>query len=162
MPKTVGYMGRVSEHKGVEVLLAAVDGTDKNLILAGEGDRDYVERLMAHAPGNVQWRGWTDHSSFYDAIDVLVVPSVWLEPFGLVVVEAARAGVPVLIADRPGLVEAAHASGARHATVAAGDVEALRQALNRPLSSYRVEPAAIDRADIVELVTRLASGRNTG
>jgi glycosyltransferase involved in cell wall biosynthesis len=162
VPRTVGYMGRVTEHKGVEVLLAAVGGGDKELILAGEGDRGYVERLMAQAPGNVQWRGWTDHRSLYDAIDVLVVPSVWLEPFGLVLVEAARAGVPALIADRPGLIEAAHVSGARHATFAAGDVEALRQALDRPLSSYRVEPATVDRADIIELVTRLASGRKTG
>jgi glycosyltransferase involved in cell wall biosynthesis len=157
VPKTVGYMGRVSAHKGVEVLLAAVDGSDKELILAGEGEHSYVERLMADAPGNVQWRGWSDHRSFYDAIDVLVVPSVWLEPFGLIVVEAARAGVPALIADRPGLIEAAHVSGARHATFAADDVEALRQALNRPLSSYRVEPTTIDQVDIIELITGLAS-----
>lgn len=162
VPKTVGYMGRVTEHKGVEVLLAAIDGGDKELIVAGEGERGYVERLMAHAPGKVQWRGWTEHQSFYDSVDVLVVPSVWLEPFGLIVVEAARAGVPVLIADRPGLIEAAHASGARHATFAANDVEALRQALDRPLSSYRVEPAAIEQADIVELVTGLVSRRTIG
>ena len=152
-------MGRVTEHKGVEVLLAAVDGGDKDLILAGEGEPGYLERLMAHASGNVQWRGWTDDQSFYDTVDVLVVPSVWLEPFGLIVVEAARAGVPVLIADRPGLIEAAHVSGARYATFAADDAQALRQALNRPLSSYRVGPRTIDQADIIELVTGLASQR---
>jgi glycosyltransferase involved in cell wall biosynthesis len=155
-------MGRVSEHKGIEVLLSAVDGGDKDLIIAGEGDRGYVERLKAHTPGNVEWRGWTDHRSFYDAIDVLVVPSVWLEPFGLIVVEAARARVPVLVADRPGLIEAAQVSGARHATFAANDVDALRQALNWPLSSYRVEPAKTEQADIIELITGLASEGETG
>lgn len=160
-PKTVGYMGRISEHKGIEVLLAAVAGGDESLIVAGEGEPRYVERLKARAPEQAEWRGWTDHRSFYEAIDVLVVPSVWLEPFGLVVVEAARAGVPVLIADRPGLIEAARVSGARHVTFAAGDAQALREALDRPLSSYRVEPAKAKQANIIELVRRLASERKT-
>ena len=162
IPKTVGYMGRVSEQKGVEALLAAIQGTDKQLILAGEGERGYIERLRAHAPSNVQWWGWTDHRTFYDAIDVLVVPSAWLEPFGLIVVEAASAGVPVLIADRPGLIEAARVSGARHATFPSGDVQALRQALNRPLTSYHVEPTTTDQAGIIDLITGLASQRKTG
>lgn len=162
VPKTIGYLGRVSQHKGIEVLLAAIDGTGKNLIVAGEGEPGYVEGLMAGAHGNVQWLGWTDdHRSFFDAIDVLVVPSVWLDPFPLVILDGARAGVPVLIADRPGLIEAAAVHGARHATFAADNVEALRQALDRPLSGYQVEPATIDDADIIELVTELASKRKT-
>ena len=155
-PRILGFLGRVNEPKGVEALLKAVDGSDKELLLAGEGERDYVERLMAHAPANVRWLGWSDPQSLYDAIDVLVVPSAWLEPFGLIVVEAARAGVPVLIADRPGLIEAAHVSGARYATFAADDVDALRQALDRPLSSYRIGPTTVDQTNLVELIRGLA------
>ncbi|BBY63358.1 hypothetical protein MHEL_16010 [Mycolicibacterium helvum] len=157
VPNTVGYLGRVSEPKGVEVLLAAVDDGEKKLIVAGKGDPGYVDRLMTQTHDNVEWLGWADPQVLYDAIDVLVVPSVWLEPFGLVVVEAARAGVPVLIADRPGLVEAARAAAARYATFAADDVAALRQALNLPLSSYRVEPTTIDQSNIVELIKDLTS-----
>jgi hypothetical protein len=70
--------------------------------------------------------------------------------------------VPVLIADRPGLIEAAHVHGARHATFEANNVAALRQALDRPLSSYRVGPAITDQVDIIELISRLASERKTG
>ncbi|WP_442007186.1 glycosyltransferase [Mycobacterium sp. 2YAF39] len=162
VPKVVGYLGRVSEPKGVEVLLAAIDGIDKTLLVAGEGERGYVERLMAQTDDNVQWLGWSDPQVLYDAIDVLVVPSVWLEPFGIIVVEAARAGVPVLIAERPGLIEAAHVAGARYATFEPDNVEALRQALNRPLSDYRVEPTTIEQPNIVELVTELTSRGKAG
>lgn len=163
IPKTIGYLGRLTEHKGVELLVAAIGGSAKKLILAGEGEPEYVERLLAGAGGNVEWRGWTDdHKSFFDAIDVLVVPSLWLDPFPLVVLDGARAGVPVLVADRPGLVEAALFHGARHATFPAGDVEALRQALDRPLSNYQIFPTTIEQADIIDLTTRLASERKTG
>jgi glycosyltransferase involved in cell wall biosynthesis len=153
----VGYLGRLTDAKGVDVLLAAIEGTDKRLIVAGEGESSYVHGLKGHATGDVEWRGQIDLAAFFDEIDVLVVPSVWLEPFGLVVVEAARAGVPVLVANRPGLVEAARASGARHSTFASNDVEALRDALERPLCSYRVDVAPAQPGDITELVASVLS-----
>jgi glycosyltransferase involved in cell wall biosynthesis len=154
-PSTIGYLGRLGDAKGIDVLLAAVEGGGKRLIAAGEGERSYVERLKARGRSQVEWRGWTDPGPFFDAVDVLVVPSVWLEPFGLIVIEAARAGVPVLIANRPGLVEAARVSGARYATFSPNDAGALREALNSPLSSYRVVPASETQTNIVEVVTRL-------
>jgi glycosyltransferase involved in cell wall biosynthesis len=157
VPSTVGYLGRLTDAKGVDVLLAAIDGTEKRLIVAGEGESSYVDGLKAHASGDVEWRGQIDLAEFFDEIDVLVVPSVWLEPFGLVVVEAARAGVPVLVANQPGLVEAARASGARHSTFASNDVEALRGALDRPLCSYRVDVAPAHPGDIAELVASVLS-----
>jgi glycosyltransferase involved in cell wall biosynthesis len=160
-PSTLGYLGRLSDAKGVAILLAAIEGSDKRLIAAGEGERNYVGELKGRASEQVQWRGWTEPGVLFDSIDVLVVPSIWLEPFGLVVVEAARAGLPVLIADRPGLIEAAHASGARYSTFLANDVESLREALGRPLSCYRAEPAATAETDIVQVVTRLVSTRRT-
>lgn len=159
-PSTIGYLGRLAGVKGVDVLLAAIADGDKRLIVAGEGERSYVEQIKARGSNRVEWRGQTDHATFFGDIDVLVVPSVWLEPFGLVVVEAARAGVPVLIADRPGLVEAARASGARHLTFAPNDVPALRATLDRPLSSYRVDPAPEQPIDIAELVTSVLSERS--
>jgi glycosyltransferase involved in cell wall biosynthesis len=154
-PSTLGYLGRLHDSKGIEVLLAATEGGDKRVIVAGEGKRNYVNELKTRSSQQVEWRGWTDPGALFDLIDVLVVPSIWLEPFGLVVVEAAYADVPVLIADRPGLIEAARASGARYATFLANDVESLREALNRPLSSYRAEPELTTAAGIVELVKRL-------
>jgi glycosyltransferase involved in cell wall biosynthesis len=159
-PSTIGYLGRLTDAKGVDVLLAAVAGTDKRLIVAGEGESSYVDELKARGPSGVEWRGQTDLALFFDDIDVLVVPSVWLEPFGLVVVEAARAGVPVLLADRPGVVEAARASGARHLTCAPNSVEALRDALERPVSDYQVDSVPEQLTDIAEVVRGVLSERS--
>jgi glycosyltransferase involved in cell wall biosynthesis len=43
--------------------------------------------------------------SFFDKIDYLVVPSLWHEPMGRVVIEAYAYGVPVLVNKVGGLVE---------------------------------------------------------
>ena len=45
--RAVGYLGRLTDAKGVDVLLAAIEGTDKRLIVAGEGESSYVDGLRA-------------------------------------------------------------------------------------------------------------------
>ena len=42
---------------------------------------------------------------FFDGIDILVVPSIWNEPFGRVTVEAYSHGVPVVGANTGGIPE---------------------------------------------------------
>ncbi|MCH9708850.1 MAG: glycosyltransferase, partial [Actinomycetia bacterium] len=140
----------------IELLLDASAGTGKHLVVAGDDETSQAQLLKERAPGQVQWRGWMEPGPFLDAIDVLVVPSAWREPFGLVVVEAARAGVPVLLADQPGLIEAARVSGARYKAFPANDRQALRAALGLPLSHYRTEVAPAPDSDIVDQVSRLA------
>jgi len=48
-----------------------------------------------------------DVDSFYSQARVLLVPSLWTETFGLIVIEAMLRGIPVLAADNGGLPEAA-------------------------------------------------------
>jgi len=38
-----------------------------------------------------------EKENFYGKIDVLVVPSLWDEPFGRVIIEAALRGIPVIV-----------------------------------------------------------------
>ena len=59
--------------------------------------------------------------------------------------------MPVLLADQPGLIEAARSSGARYSTFASGDVDDLRAALRRPLSEYQSGPATAT-TDLAEVV----------
>jgi glycosyltransferase involved in cell wall biosynthesis len=139
-------------------LVDAVGHTDATLIVAGEGEQQDVQTLMARSSPNVQWWGWTEPAKLFEAIDVLVVPSLWREPFGLVVVEAARSGLPVLIADQPGLREAVSSCGARFHTFPAGDSAALRAALKEPTDRYRVEQAQPPTVDIVDLVAQRIPG----
>jgi glycosyltransferase involved in cell wall biosynthesis len=156
VPSTFGYLGRLDDTKGVELLLAAQRPSGLRLLLAGEGERTYVERLRARSGAGVEWLGWVRPEQLLQQIDVLVVPSAWREPFGLVVVEAARAGVPVLAADQPGLVEAAQASGARYTTFSAGDAAALGTALRLSTAEYRVRPRQVEAVDLVQLIGQAA------
>jgi glycosyltransferase involved in cell wall biosynthesis len=53
----------------------------------------------------VRFLGHVKPQEFFSEIDVLVVPSLWNEPMGRVVVEAYGMGVPVLGARRGGIPE---------------------------------------------------------
>ena len=66
---------------------------------------------------DVERLGWVSREQFFDAVDVLVVPSVWDEPFGLVAVEAMGAGRPVVVSDAGALPEVV---GGQHPWVARG------------------------------------------
>ncbi|MGU3501254.1 glycosyltransferase [Mycobacterium sp. C31M] len=157
-PKVLGYLGRLSAEKGIDTLVEAVSGTNNKLVVAGEGD--LAPARLQTTTGQVQWRGWIEPSALFESIDVLVVPSRWREPFGLVVVEAARAGVPVLLADQPGLIEAAEAAGARYLPYPADNVVALRHSLEIPVADYRAAAVGDHPASIVALVeSAVGAGR---
>jgi len=75
----------------------------------------------------------------YQAADAFIIPSVALEGFGLVALEALACGTPVIASDLGGLGEFARVS-AGCTTVAAGDVDALGAAITvqrRPSLSER-------------------------
>ena len=106
---TFGFIGQLAPAKGLELLLKAfsklVDPRCE-LIIAGTGDPACERRLRELARGNnVRFLGMTRPEEFYPAIDVLVVPSLWNEPFGRVIVEAYSYGVPVLASERGGIPE---------------------------------------------------------
>jgi len=101
----VGYVGTLVWHKGVHVLLAAVRGLPAagyELKIFGSPDvfPEYAAELRTHAAGlPVRFMGAFDHdrvADVYAQIDVLVVPSLWLENSPLVIHEALMAGIPVV------------------------------------------------------------------
>lgn len=109
---TFGYLGRVSPDKGagylVDELLACSARTRKSVsvIMAGNGEPDYVNGLKLLTEHlDVQFVGVVKAHEFFKLIDVLIVPSLWMEPFGRTVIEALAAGVPVCIAESGGLTE---------------------------------------------------------
>lgn len=114
----VGFIGRIERAKGVHLLLEALmlasshtrDGL--RLTIAGDGrDRSACEAASAAlgtAGVTCTFTGWLDadaRTSLFETLDLLVVPSVWPEPFGLVGLEAASAGVPALGFDVGGIGE---------------------------------------------------------
>lgn len=110
-PVVFGYLGRLSPEKGVEKFLEAGASIGAAMRVAGDGRADYVSGLRRRHPA-VAFDGHVDASTFLSQIDVLVVPSLWEEPFGRVVGDAALAGVPSLVSIRGGLVEAANSAEA--------------------------------------------------
>ncbi|MBC7785210.1 MAG: glycosyltransferase [Burkholderiales bacterium] len=125
----VGYLGRISPEKGLDVLIAAARKTGLKTKIAG--DPSLMPQLQVGLPSNVEFVGKLKHDhldEFLDGMRVLVVPSVWYEVFGLVCVEALSRGIPVIASDIGGLPEVVHhkESGL---LVPAGDVDALAEAM---------------------------------
>ncbi|HEX8912785.1 MAG TPA: glycosyltransferase [Humisphaera sp.] len=151
-PLRVGFLGRLDPVKRVPDLLAAVAGEpDLRLDLFGDGaDRSRVEREVDRLGLRpvVMLRGTVaGPRDALAATDVLVLPSE-AEGFGLVLIEAMAAGVPVVATDVPGVRDVV-AAGRTGLLVRPGDPAALRAAIRQaadPAWRRRVIPAA--RADV--------------
>ena len=114
------YAGRLSPMKGVTDLVEAFikvrrQTSDVKLILAGDGIlRRQLDERLVHAGLSGQYV-FTGHVSakvlgaLYRAADAVVVPSHY-EPFGMVALEAATCGTPVIASQVGGLVDIVHAS----------------------------------------------------
>jgi glycosyltransferase involved in cell wall biosynthesis len=104
-PLRIGYVGTLVWHKGVHVLLDAIrrlPASDYHLRIFGSPDvfPEYAADLRARAAGlPVTFMGKFEReqaADVYGQIDLLVVPSLWLENSPLVIHEAFMAGVPVV------------------------------------------------------------------
>ncbi len=103
---TFGYLGRLDASKGIEVLLDAMSHFDGAcLLVAGSGASEYERRLHGMAPENVEFLGRTCPAEFLRRVDYLIVPSMWAEPLGRVVLEAYSQGVPVVATYLGGLAD---------------------------------------------------------
>lgn len=110
-PFTVGFIGRVSMNKGIGVLSEAMQVLDKQnpgafrLVLAGESrfvspkSQSACEEALQEIAPITEKIGWVDRDDFFSQIDLLAVPSIFPEAFGLVAAEAMAAGVPLVVSD---------------------------------------------------------------
>ena len=102
----IGYVGSIVWHKGVHVLIDAaaklLPASSWQITAHGSLDvsPDYVAAQKRAAEGlPIQFVGSFDRdqtAEVFSQIDVLVVPSLWLENSPLVIHEAFMAGVPVI------------------------------------------------------------------
>lgn len=106
--KVFGYLGRIEPEKGVELLLQAFESLpdDYQLKIAGTGKEDYVKHLKQKYPSKrIRFLGWVAPDDVYRAVNFVIVPSMWNEPFGRTVIEAYAHGVAVIASARGGLQE---------------------------------------------------------
>jgi glycosyltransferase involved in cell wall biosynthesis len=106
-PVAIGLLGQISPHKGhddaIEAMRRLPDGF--KLLIAGQGETAYENRLKERATGlPIEFLGFVSPAQFFQRIDILIMPS-WEEPFGIVLLEAMAAGVPVVATARGGPLE---------------------------------------------------------
>lgn len=97
-------IGRLTDIKGAGHLIEAIPraaaklGRTLTLTIAGDGpERSSLQDLAARLAISVDFEGWVetqDKLALTRQADLLAVPSLWPEPFGLVGIEAGCFGVP--------------------------------------------------------------------
>lgn len=99
------FVGRLSPEKGLATLLEAWQRLPCSVPLVIAGDGPMRRSLETEAANKnlsmIRFVGRLGREEVYDAMKkaaFLVVPSIWQEPFGLIVAEAFACGTPVLAA----------------------------------------------------------------
>jgi len=146
----VAFLGGVTKHKGVHVLLDAFEGLSAQFelhLFGDSADRAYVRAVRERALAiGAHWHGAYEHQDLAEilgSVDVVVVPSLWSENAPFVIREAFAARRPVVVSDTEALAESVR-DGTDGLCFTQGDREALRRTLLR-------------FADEDELVERLAA-----
>ncbi len=139
----LGFLGRLSEKKGIRRMIESIDfqKPDVELYVGGVGNDQHEKKLKVLAKGKpITFLGFVDPTAFFETVDVLIVPSVWHEPFGRVVIEAYAHSVPVIAAERGGLPEIVRC-GATGFTYDPDDSEAL----NKHVEAFRRQKTLVER-----------------
>jgi glycosyltransferase involved in cell wall biosynthesis len=153
------YVGRVMPYKGVWLAIEALaalrseHGIAARLEIVGPEDAQHGAELRQIAEQQgvadlVRWHGQQSPEQVAAALaraHVLIVPSVWDEPFPLVTIEGALARVPLVAADVGGIGEGMHDE--EHALLFARlDAADATRALVRVLGEPEQTAARVERA----------------
>jgi glycosyltransferase involved in cell wall biosynthesis len=137
----IGAVARLDPLKGLDTLVDAcarvrADRPDAQLVVIGspvldqERYAEEFETLVARTPGARLLTGRDDIPDAMADLDVLALPSIEPESYGLVLVEALASGTPVVATDHGGPPEiVARAAPGTARAVPPGDVDALAAAL---------------------------------
>lgn len=146
-PARLLYVGRLEYEKGVQDAIAALPRIRRShpgttLVVAGEGTQFEWLREQARihrVARSVSFLGNLDHTEllgWLHGADAIVLPSRY-EPFGIIALEAAAAGVPLVTSTAGGLGEAV-VDGVTGLSFRPGDVAGLVSAVRETLD----DPAA--------------------
>lgn len=156
---TILYVGRVTAEKGLPELLRALADVpgEWHLIVAGDGPvRPGCERLadelgIAH---RIRFAGWVDQAALddlYRQCAVVVMPSVWPEPYGRIGPEAYARGRPVVAFGVGGVPDWLESEQTGY-LITAGDLNQmsarLSALLESPENQERMGRAALARARV--------------
>ncbi len=145
--RTLIFVGRLVSDKGVDLLLHALgllrrEGLEPDLTVAGAGPE--AENLSAlsreltlgHQVSFVGQKTAEELVRLLNEHRIMVIPSRWAEPFGVVALEGIACGCAVVGSEAGGLTEAIGPCGI---TFANGDERSLADALKRVLLDQALE-----------------------
>jgi glycogen(starch) synthase len=112
---TVVFSGRLEWEKGIHTLIDAMRSIRRTrptatLVIAGRGSKEdeLREQVKRHRLGRaIRFAGWLPETELHALVaqaQVAVVPSLY-EPFGIVALEAAALGTPLVVSRAGGLAE---------------------------------------------------------
>lgn len=118
------FLSRIDQKKGIELLLEAFAGVRKDfpdavLMLAGDGDPNYVAALRTKAESlgiaaNCRWPGFLSGAAkarAFSEATLFVLPS-YSENFGIAAAEALAAGIPCVLSENVAVAEDARTADA--------------------------------------------------
>ncbi len=142
------YVGKIIEAKGIAFVLECLAGLpaelDFEIDILGGGDLEQPLRQKYAGDRRIRFHGVCGRAEvarYYQNSTVLLVPSLWFEPAGLVIYQAQAASLPVVGSDSGGIPEALAGRG-DSVILPAGD---------RPAWSAQLKALIADR----DLVARL-------
>jgi glycosyltransferase involved in cell wall biosynthesis len=147
----IGFLGRLDPIKRISDLLEAVNllGDRVHLHIFGEGsERENIERRISElgiASHATLHRALADPRIALDQISLLVLPSQ-AEGFGLVLIEAMAAGVPVVATNVPGIRDVVRHEQTGLLVPVASPTE-LAAAIKRLLDDHELRQRLIDQAE---------------
>lgn len=147
------FVGRLEPRKGFPVAVAAfqrlcTEYQDLHLLVVGDGSqRSALQQLPQSARRRVELLGVVPDEllpRYFRAADLFVAPAVGSESFGIVLVEAMAAGVPVVASDIEGYREVTR-HGHDALLVPPGDHMALAEGCRRVLDDSELARALSER-----------------
>lgn len=163
--RSIFFLGRHEERKGLDVLLAALQLLDDDVVcwVAGEGPDTARLRHQYATDDRIEWLGRiTDPEKIarMRGASVFCAPSLHGESFGVVLIEAMAAGTPVVASALDGYRNVA-TDGVDAILVPPGDVDQLAAGLRRALGdramASRLVEAGCRRADQFAMSTLAAA-----
>jgi len=152
--KNLVFLGRLVSDKGVDLLLQALkllqnDNLFPDLTIVGSGPEEKDLQRLATELGvdrQLSFAGQKSGAAIAEILNrhlILVVPSRWEEPFGIVALEGIACGCIVVGSEKGGLKEAIGPCGL---TFENGNVRALADQLKRLLNDLNLQAKLRDHA----------------
>ena len=141
--QSVCFVGRFVAEKGAHILvrawqkLSSAQRRQRRLILIGTGPQEAMLHELAAGDDSIHFTGQLKHQATLRTLqqaDLLVSPSLWAEPFGLSVIEAMGAGIPVISSQLGGPAEVI-SDGIDGHLLPPGDIDALSKTLQQCLNA---------------------------